>query len=72
MTTLAFIAFQENAYGSNGCFPGKRSGLVITVSPVFIETKPLRGTPDFPGAEPTIGIDPTGYQPLVTSVPNMK
>lgn len=50
----------------------KRSGLVITVSPVFIETKPLRGTPDFPGAEPTIGIDPTGYQPLVTSVPNMK
>ena len=50
----------------------KRSGLVMKVSPDFIDTKPLSGTPDFPGADPTMGIDPTGNHPFVTSVPSMK
>ena len=50
----------------------KRSGHAIKVSPVFIDTNPLNDTPDFPGADPTIGIVPIGYQPRVTSVPNMK
>jgi hypothetical protein len=44
----------------------------MNVSPVFIDTKPLNGTPDLPGAEPTIGMDPTGYQLLDTRVPSIK